>query len=181
MEDIIIRYPLYLQEFEEFQELSRLLSPELRKFYEEIKRVSDDRFTKTMSLQAILRWEGILDLTPLAADSLDDRRFRIRVKLDEMLPFTETWLRNQLTSLLGADGFTLLINPIGESIDVKVAVANRSNYDTVANFLERVVPLQMIITLTQLYNTYLDIENSGMSYGDLDAYTYQQIREDIIF
>lgn len=181
MEDLIIRYPPYLREYEEIQEISRLLSPVYRKLYEDVARVGGDRFPSTMSLPAIERWESILGIIPFAADTLDDRRFRIDARINEHIPFTEKWLKLKLEQFVGADGYLMDLDTSERVLHIKLTVDNKSHYNTVEDFLQRIVPADVIIILEQLYNTYGDIENSGMTYGELESYTYQQIREDPIF
>lgn len=178
MEDIIHLYPEWIRGNLEIQNISNACSPILRRLLGDINQLSLDAHILTASADTISEWESILGITPYATDSLETRRFRVYVRINEMLPFTETWLRNQLTTLLGADGFTMNLNAEALTLDVKISVNNQSNFETVKDFLERVVPLNVVFTVVQLYNKYGDIKRAGLTYGQLSQYTYRQIRTD---
>lgn len=178
IEDIINQLPEWERDNYELQVISDAFSPILRELESDILQLSMDRFIETASEDTISRWEKLLGITPYATDSLDTRRFRVIVRKRERLPFTETWLKNQLETLLGADGFTMNLDPTNLTLDVKISVNNQSNFETVKDFLERVIPLNVVFTVVQLYNKHGDIKRAGMTHRQLSQYTHRQIRTD---
>lgn len=178
MEDIITLYPEWIRGNLEIKNISDACSPILRRLLGDINQLSLDAHILTASADTISEWETLLNITPYATDSLETRRFRVYVRINEKLPFTETWLRNQLTTLLGAEGFTMELNAEALTLDVKISVNNQSNFETVKDFLERVVPLNVVFTVVQLYNKHGDIKRAGMTHRQLSQFTHRQIRAD---
>ncbi|MDR2943628.1 MAG: YmfQ family protein [Methanosarcinales archaeon] len=178
VQELITLYPPFLQEFAEIQEISRLITPELRRMNSEIQRVKNDHFNNRMSLQAIEHWERILLISPRPIDTIADRRFRILTRRLDRLPYSEKWLRSQMDSLLSADGYTFELSPENQTLVVKIHIENQSRFETVRELLERVVPLDIAIDVEQLYNKHMEIEDAGYRHCSLEAYTHRQIQED---
>ncbi|WNY26182.1 putative phage tail protein [Methanolapillus millepedarum] len=177
VEELITRYPPFLQAYQEYNQISNGATPLLRIAYAEAQRVARDRYIDTASKYAIERWEKILHITPYGTDTLDIRRFRVKARKNERLPYTERFLGQQLASLCGPTGYSMTIEPAECTMHVKITVGNIRNFETVQDFLERTVPLNIDITLTQLYNKHGEIRNKGFTHGDLSAYTHKEIRE----
>lgn len=95
----------------------------------------------------IARYEKLLGLVPRASDTLETRRFRVKSKFNERLPFTHRTLEQQLTALCGEDGFSLELYGDEFRLAVQVDLLAQNNFQSVSELLERVVPANLIIDL----------------------------------
>ena len=80
--------PQVLRDTAEFQQIMSVEQESADRFFEALDSVFSNQFIDTADETGIRRYEKILNLTPKDTDRLDDRRFRIKAKINEQLPFT---------------------------------------------------------------------------------------------
>jgi hypothetical protein len=83
--------PDFLKEFKEFRKLRKLSEDEnveLLKLWNSLKNMMDSNFINDCTENGVESWERILNITPKAYDTLNDRKFRILTRLNERLPYT---------------------------------------------------------------------------------------------
>ncbi|MEA4934801.1 MAG: hypothetical protein VB071_14650, partial [Lawsonibacter sp.] len=78
----------------------------------------------------------------------------------------------------GADGFSAILAGSAFTLTVRVALTAKQNYDDVESMLGRIVPANLVIDLSLLYNQHQYL--AGFSYGRLAAYTHDQLRNEVI-
>lgn len=175
----ILNYlPEFLKEFREIKQLADAENPELLFVWEALRDVMNDQFVKDATENGIKNWEKILKITPKASESLDDRKFRVLTRLNEKLPFTYIGLERQLASLCGEEGYLLKLLNNEYTLVVKVALKAKSNFEDIRKLLQRVVPANMLVDLSLLYNTYGLLE--GYTYGSLSGYTHEQLKSEVL-
>lgn len=144
----------------------------------EIKNNELDQFIETATARGVERREKMLNIKPKATDSLDDRKFRLYARYNEELPFTFKKLKRALETLCGVDGVLVKEDEIQCSITTKVALTAKSNFYDVSNMLERMVPLNMNIYLSLMYNTHEVL--SSYTHSALKSYTNDQLRNEVL-
>lgn len=175
----LIQYlPDILQEIKEFGGIAAAENPELTALWSRLEDVSNDQFVQFATENGVKRWESILKIFPKGTDSLEDRRFRILTRLNEQLPYSYRMLEQQLATLCGEDGYRLQLNREAYELIIRVALSAKSNYADVESMLKRTVPANMVIDLSLIYNQYSALERA--TYGRLSAYTYNQLRNEVI-
>lgn len=178
MERKLIDYlPPFVQKFKEMSEIMGTEQTEFESAWESAENALADQAVLTATINGIKRWEKIFGITPKATETLEERRFRIITKLNEQPPYTLEALKNFLNVLLGENGYTLYLNSAKYELTVKLATANDTNYATVVELLEKILPAN-IQRVTSMYNTYLIV--SGFTHGQLAQYTYDKIRKDVL-
>lgn len=136
-------------------------------------------FISTAADYGLTQWESILDIVPKVDDSLDDRRFRILTYLKGNRPYTYEKLCEMLDELCGADGYKLDLDTNAYSIVVKVNLGVKSQRDSVAELMERIVPKNLLLTVTLNYNRHIDLK-AKFTHGAMRAYTHKSLREDVL-
>lgn len=175
----ILNYlPCFLKEFREIRQLADAENPELLLLWETLRDVLNDQFVKDSTENGIKSWEKILKITPKGSESLDDRKFRVLTRLNEKLPFTYTGLERQLLSLCGEEGYLLRLMNNEYTLIVKVALKAKSNFEDIKKLLQRIVPANMLIDLSLLYNTHWFLE--GYTYVSLSEYTHEQLKSEVL-
>ena len=170
--------PPVLRPVREYQAIMATEQTECEVLYAAQRDTLNNLFPQTSGDYGLGRWERMLNITPQGTDTLDDRRFRVLSRLSEQLPYTITALRRQLSALCGPDGYTAQVNPSAYLLTVRVALTAKKAFAHVNALLRRVAPANLVIDLSLLYNQQQTF--AAMTHAQLDAYTHQQLREDVI-
>ncbi|KMY49243.1 putative phage tail protein [Peribacillus loiseleuriae] len=169
--------PPVLQEIKEYQILTRAEKQDINELSAAIKQLKDDQFVSTSTLVGVQRREKLMRITPKGTDTLDERKFRILVRMNEQLPNTLRTLARQLINLCGEDGYSLVLDHNNYILKVRIALTAKSNFQAVENLLDRVVPANLIIDLSLKYNQYSAL--SKFTHGQLSNYTHEQLRNEV--
>jgi hypothetical protein len=175
----LINYlPNVLKDYEELTAIMSTDSTEVNTLWIDLENVTNDQFCDTLTTNGCKRWESILNITAKDTDTLDDRRFRIKSRLNEQLPYTHKVLEQQLITLCGPDGYSLEIDNNAYRIKVRVDLLVKAQFNAVSELLGRMRPCNMVVDLDLLYNQHLTLAN--FTYGHLAGYTQQQLRDEVI-
>ena len=96
----------------------------------------------------------MLKIQALDDDTLENRRFRIMSRWNNKIPYTVQILRNKLETLCGKDGYSLKVIHGEYRVVVRVNLINKKNFSMVKEMLEEVIPANMEIDLSLLYNQH---------------------------
>ena len=151
--------------------------PTIEQLWKDTDDVFENQFIENATEKGVARYEKILGINPKSNYTLYERKFNILAKLNESSICSMEQLNNSLTSLCGADGYSLRLNPNNYTLDVKLASSNENNLEAVDNYLYRMLPANILYTLG-MFNTNAMI--SVKTHQELAAYTHKQLREDII-
>ncbi|MGE4215249.1 MAG: putative phage tail protein [Anaerotignaceae bacterium] len=178
MANIESYYPDILKEVREFQALAAAENPEMQLVYTAIEDVMDEQFINTAKNYGVARLEKIVGITSKATDTLEERKFRVMAKYNEDVPYTVPKLNELLTTLCGTDGYTLEINNGAFTLKVKVALTSKKNKNAVSELLERVTPMNMVLSVELMYNQWQTV--TGLTWGSASSMTWDEIREEAI-
>lgn len=176
--NLIDYLPQVLKEKRELKLTFQSEQIEIEKSWDALKNALNDQFVVDSTEYGVSRWEKILGIIPKATETLDIRKFRILTRLNEQLPYTFTTLKQQLEALCGSDGYSLTLKNEIYTIEVKVNLIAKSNFDDVAALLHRVIPANMVIDLKLIYNQQSTL--SQFTHGQLQAYTHNQLRSEVL-
>lgn len=175
----LINYlPFIIRDYAEVQGITESQQPEFEQAWKSAEDLLDNQFISTAGNMGLSRWERILEIIPKGTDTLEDRRFRILTRINEELPYTIPQLRNILETLCGAGNYSAEVPEGTYNLVVKVGVAAKKNFSDVEALLDRVVPQNMIVNLSQLYNTHAEV--GLFTHEQLAAYTHDHLRNEVI-
>lgn len=173
MERKLINYlPYIVRDYAEFQGITGAEQPEFETAWAAIEDILSNQFIKTAGNLGLSRWEKILEITPKGTDTLDDRRFRVLARLNEELPYTLPQLRVILENLCGPGNSSAEVTDY--TLLVKVGVAAKKNFEDVQTLLERVAPVNLVLTVQQLFNIHETLK--GFTHAQLAWYTHFEVR-----
>lgn len=170
--------PDVLKDFKELQTIMAAETPEVQAIWNACEDCMNDQFLSEATKNGIARREKMLDITPYATDTLEDRRFRLRTKYAENVPYTRKSLAYLLELLCGKDGYQLTILTESFTVKVKVALVAKKQTDSIRELLERILPYNMLFTVELLYNTWEQIEQRR--WNDLTQNTWKTIKEEVL-
>ena len=169
--------PHFMQEYIEMRKIMETEQVEIDRLWLETENVFADQFILEATVNGVKRWESMLGISPKDTDSLDERKFRILTKLNQELPYTLRKLEQALTNLCGADGYTINVNSAKYLVEVKLALSNESNYGEVEKILKKMIPANMIQTVSIMFNK--NIALTPFTHAELSAYTHDRLRKEV--
>ena len=179
LERKLINYlPYVIREYDVLPAIMEGEQPEFEAAWAYADDLLNNQFVHTAGNLGLSRWEKILEITPKGTDTIDDRRFRVLSVLNAQLPYTLTQLRVILESLCGPGNFSAEIAEGTYILKVRITVQAKNNYDDVEALLERVVPVNIVIDLAQLFNTHTDLP--PFTHAQLATYTHYELRTENI-
>ena len=95
--------PDVLKEFIEIKAIGTAIDIEMEKFYEIANQSIENRFTESMNLSAVQRWEKILQISSPIDDTLSSRRHAIKAKLLSQPPINISTLKRIVEAFLGVE------------------------------------------------------------------------------
>lgn len=170
--------PPMLRNIREFREIAATEQREAGELWNSFDEACQNLFLLTATEDGLARYERPLGIVPKGTATPEDRRFVLLARYNEQLPFTRRTLKRQLENLCGVDGYTLTIDPAGKTASVLVALTAKSNYDEVANLLERVLPCNMAVLLGLKYNRQETLNR--YTHAQLAAWSHDNLRNEVL-
>ncbi len=176
--DLMDYIPEYLKEYKELEKTLKAQQPEIKKLAETVERLKNNQFITTADEEGIRKFETMLEVTALDNDTLENRKFRVLSRWNNTIPYTASVLRKRLENLCGKDGYQLEILHLESKVKVRVALTNKKNYGMVEEMLQEVIPANIWIDLSLLYNQHKTL--SKFTHRQLAAYTQKEVRNEVL-
>ena len=176
--DISIYQPLVTKDYREFKEIAEIENTILTDCWSSSNNVFLDQFIETLTDNGCKRWEKILNIQPKGTDTLEVRRFRIKSRINEDLPYTYNALLNALDNLCGKGQYEVTLYNNEYRLKVLIELTVKKLFDEVESTVKRMIPANMILEVSLRYNQYLHFKK--YTYGQLSVYTNKQLREEVL-
>ena len=167
------RLPCFLQVIAEYKEICAAEDVEL----DQLNRSKDQILANSLVTEAdeegIARYEKMYGIAP-KDDILEDRRFRILAYLSSDLPYTRWSLLRKLESACGQGNVSVTVIPNEYKLVVRVALAAASQYNTVYEVIQKMLPCNMILDYDLIYNQHILFE--GFTHAQMAEYTHHALR-----
>lgn len=182
---MLINYlPKFLADIEEIKAIMDSCQGNIDNIEIELDNILKDLFVKDATLNGIERYENMLDILPKLTDSLEIRKANILLKYNQTLPFTLENLILMLNSVCGENNYTIKIIYEEFKINIRINLDKKELENEIFEFLDRIVPANMLINLDLDYNIWEHINAKTWGYIQkfrwIDVRESNQIREDII-
>lgn len=173
--DFLEFFPKVIADLREIKALANVFAYCRDKLNQDEQELLNMIFPENFSIETCAHWEKIFGITPLASDSLEDRRFRLKVRFAIHVPYTYPTIKNMLTALCG-DEVDLTVNYRNYSFFCAVPLGKKKQFDEIVSMLLKIVPANYAMTVTLKYNTHRYL--SEFTHRELAQYTHQQLREE---
>ena len=176
--DVLSYLPEVFGVIKEFKGFADGANPELEKAWKAVEDAYNDLYLYTMGEDKIKRWERQLGIQPMGTDTIEDRRFRIINRLNAQLPYTDRMLEYHLNQMCGENGYRKVLDADAFLLTVKIALTSKKQFNEIHEFIKEMLPANMILDYDLLYNQYLTL--AGYTHAELSAYTYGNLRDEVI-
>lgn len=160
----------------EFKAIIEMENPVIAELWKRIENIFDDQFIEEATEKGLSRYERMFGINPAYTDTILDRRFRLKAMYNNDAPYTRRRLELQLRELCGDTGYSVEFDTAECTINVKVALSVQSQVCTLSDLLERVVPYNMVINVTLMYNKWHQLATK--SWGSYVTETWENIKQE---
>lgn len=170
--------PPFLAEYREYQQIMAIEQMEFDKILARIELLLENQFIATCDEEAVVRYERMYGIIPIAGSNLEERKFNLLAKLNSELPYTYKKLEEMLKNLCGENGFILNVDANQYLVQVKVEIEAKNNVTAVERMLQNTLPANMLYKVSLLYNQYSAL--AEYTHAQLSAYTHKELREEVL-
>lgn len=173
MKNLFEYLPELFEEINEFKSIFSVIQRELELLMNCVNTVANDNFIESSSVNGLKRFAKSLNLDEkyLSASNL---RFLLNTVMMDKRPYTLKMINNLLLSICENNGFVIDCDTDNECLYVKLNLGNKDKFDILFDFLDRIVPANMYLSVDYLYNPYSLYH--GAMYASLNEYTYSELK-----
>ncbi|MEG0018317.1 MAG: putative phage tail protein [Hydrogenoanaerobacterium sp.] len=168
--------PAYLQNIKDFTAIGGAVDKELIELQAKTAQLNSNQCISTADLETQKRWENILLLPHNPVLTLEERRMQLLSRL-QMQPGITLLKLAALLKQMTNGGATAALESDKYLLKVRVALTSRYSFNNVNSLLHEVVPANIVIDLSLLYN-----KNETLSHftnARLSKFTHKQLRETV--
>ena len=163
--DTLYHLPDFYRDIPELQAICASYDELFGEIYTTIDQAKLNIFIDTMDNEAVARWENIVKEDH--SGTLSDRKFRLKLRLYNELPYTFYHLEDIVALFVPRDQFVLRRDTAMKSVDLLIAYHSEHQAKSLYDFMCRVTPANIVMTVARLENIY----------DDLAQYTYQELQD----
>ena len=142
--------PPVLQSVMEFAAITGAQQPEIEAAWDALNLVMDNQFIDTATEAGVTVWEKELNIVPLATDTLDDRKQRLKTAWTYGVVYTYNWLVDWLKTSCGESNPTPTINDYTLRVSLPVSVDYLHILDDMRRYISANVLIDPLILLSKI-------------------------------
>lgn len=164
--------PVIIKQIPDIAQIYAQNDKQEEKLDEDLQKVERNLYLESMDEQTIAKWEKILGIRKEDNQTLEDRRYIVKARSIERLPYTYRILKKKLR-ILSPDGLEIRI--IGNKIEICIQTKSRQMYECAKKIIEDIVPLNMVIIFFQqsradIYTAFVAQSTKIRSIGTITDY-----------
>lgn len=159
MNNTINYLPTFLRNVKEYKEICNAEDIEFEKLDNRLDEIINEIAVDTANGYGLERYEKIFNIVNNTTD-IDERRFKIKSKLINQLPFNMKWLDNKLKNLVGDGNYKITLDAEKYTITVQISHIFPDIVDVMTNDLREQLSANLVI-IVNLFRT----EMAKLYYG----------------
>ena len=160
--------PYVVRNYAELVGIMTAEQPVFERAWQDADELLTNQFITIAGEMGLSRWEKILEIVPRGTDSLEDRRFRILSRLNDMTPYTLPQLRKMLVTLFGEGKTSADVTEY--TLSVQVPAPTRAQEQALWEMIDRIKPAN----ITYEYATVNDPLETTLYFGGTLVPSYGQ-------
>ena len=121
-------------------------------------KIQANYFVETADAGTLKYWEDLMNIPQRAGDTLEFRRARIMLRLNQRPPITVWDLRDKLTELFGTE-YALEVNPEQNTAKITVTSDRYGAVDLLYDVINEIMPTHLAIIANQEVNNTINSNN----------------------
>ncbi len=151
MRNLIKHLPLFLRDIREYKEIYNTEEIELKDLEKKVEEIIREASAETAKGYGLDKYEKILNIVK-TTDVIDERRFKIKTKLTNQLPFNMKWLDNKLKNLVGEENYKITLDAENYKITIQISHIFPDVVTVIKEDLRQQLPANLII-IVNLFRT----------------------------
>jgi hypothetical protein len=139
----VFEAPSIIKEIPDIKKIYEINDGQIEELQSDSDQLDSDIFFDTMSEDTTSHWERFLHLAPEEDDNLSTRRFRVKSKATERLPYSLRVFQKRLEALFGVGNYTLIINENLDHLKVVIPLEYAKAMQDAVELIENLTPLNM--------------------------------------
>lgn len=176
--NLIDHYPQVMQKIDDVQVYAEVVQEMIKRQNMALENLYNDQFLSLATENGLKKLEDKLKIHTLDTDSIEDRRARLLAVYIKSLPYTETTLRTYLNQTCGESQYDLKIDTQECFVVVRVALTRKAMMQVVNGYLEDVVPMNMALSVSLMYNQWKKFRPK--TWSEVHAMAWGEIKEVVI-
>ncbi|MGW8381290.1 putative phage tail protein [Streptococcus parasuis] len=144
--NLIEHLPLFIQQFREIKSIMDAENPEFQLVIDESEKIKNNQFIETSDLVGISKFEKLLNIVPLADDTLESRISRIMTRWNDVVPYTYKALVQKLVQLCNGLNFTIDKNFNEYKMEIITHLELSGQVDDLQYLLGYMIPVNIELT-----------------------------------
>ena len=169
MRDLINHLPPFLREIKEYKQICNTEEVELENIETKIEEIITEASAETAKGYGLEKYEKILNIVK-TTENVDERRFKIKSKLINQLPFNMKWLDNKLKSLVGPGNYKITLDSENYRITVQISHVFPDIVNVMNNDLRKQVPANLIIVVNLFRTEIMELFVGGIIHIGKNVY-----------
>lgn len=161
MRNLIEHLPPFFREIKEYKQVCSVEEIELENLENKIEEIIKEVSIETASGYGLDKYEEILNIVK-TTDNTEERRFKIKSKLTNQLPFNMKWLDNKLKSLVGNENYKITLDAKNYSITIQISHVFPDVATVINNDLRQQLPANLIITVNLFRTETVNLHVAGL-------------------
>ena len=153
--DLLSRLPLFMQRYDELVRLTDSQNPEFVLLWSAEAQARLNVFIYTAGEEGLRRFENMLGITPVPSDSIESRRNRILIQMNNNQPFTLRFLKNLLDSMTNGN-FEIHTDFNNYAMEIILTDVDRSIFNDLRLLRSNIIPANLVVTIFMRESWYLD-------------------------
>ena len=143
-------YPDVLSPAKEFKAMAEAINPELKLNWQSLWQQFSNTFVLSADVVGVRRWENMLNILPLATDTIDERKKNILAVINATLPYTERRLNEIMDALCGADSYRTKLDILRSELGIYLDTDKTMAYSKVFTVLRSIIPANINLLIALL-------------------------------
>ncbi len=162
MTNLIDYLPQFLKEYEVLENILNVQNEFLEQMQAESNLLFQNSFVKTANEQGIKRFEQMLKIKPFKSDTIETRRERVLMSLDQNLPYTLEVLIEKIRNLIG-DKFNYDLSYVEYFFKIVSTLDSISKIKILEDLIDEHLPANLIIESIATVNYINNFDNKNSS------------------
>lgn len=136
--------PGFLRRYRELDKLLAAEQPEFQGVVDRCESSLNNMFIQTADASGLTRFENLLNVYPLASDTLDSRKARVMIQWVDLIPYTLRTLKDKIANIQGNTDIEIYFsNPY--EITIITHLEKHGQVDNLAFLLKTVLPANLAV------------------------------------
>lgn len=138
--------PPIMQNFTEIKQITKVEQTEVNSLDFEIGRVLDNVFIEDCDEYGIKKYEALLNITPIADDTLESRKSRVLLQWNDALPYTYRTLIKRLDTFCGPGNYEIESDLKNYTLMLKTHLSMPGQVQELEKMIDCIIPFNIVVT-----------------------------------